>query len=578
VSRLRHDDHGWRRQLAVARRYKRLVVLMTVVGVAAGVAGTRFVQPVEVAYLQLVALAFLGCLGLLILGAVLLGRTDRTVRTPDQVRDELGLTLLGTVPRVAAGDPRNGTPDDAEVGEAFRVVRRNLLHVHGKTEPAIVALTSLAAAEGKSFVSSNLARELSALGRRTLVIDADVGRRNGRHPNGGRRAPGLTEYLAGRATLDQAIHAADDGVFDWIGSGPPAPNASKLLQSRAMAGLLDALRSSYEAILIKTSPLDGGPEPVALARLAGSLVVVLRAGATDRGAAMAQLEMLDSLPINLLGAVLNDVPQNGTGRPRRREPAGNETWDREQIKVWQHVQQAEAAAAGGDGRPDVPRPGKVYQPNGSSRSNGSSGNGRAAPAADEAIEEAASVDPAEAPAAPVVPAGQAESNEPAVTQAEATQGEPPPAPDEDDIWYEPEWDLWYNPDWHVRARHEVREPPAARPVAKANGGGAAREPEVQPPPSDGHLDFSLDTLTLEPLTPGANGGNAGNSEGDSAAERRRTEERRRAEDRRQSEARRLNGDRRVNGGRGEERLEAYAAGQVESFREHQRRHHQRLWK
>jgi capsular exopolysaccharide synthesis family protein len=359
----RHEHSAWHRQVALVRRYKRLVVLLTAMGMATGVASTGFIPAVEVVYLQVIALAFLGCLGLFMLGAVLLDRNDRRVRSPDQVWDELGLTLLGTVPHVTGGDPQLGLQEDAEVGEAFRVIRRNLMHVHGKAEPAVVAVTSPSAEEGKSFVSAKLALEFSALGRRTLVIDADLSPAVPHRLNGGSRGLGLAQYLRGRATLEQVIRRTSNGNFDRIGCGAPSPGAPKRLRSSAMALLLGELRSLYDVILVKTSPLDAGADPVALATHTGNLVLVLRAGATDIEVAKAKLQMLDRLPINVLGGVLNGVPQNGVRKPYRRHTSGNEIWDREQLRTWQHAKRAEPAPVN-DVRADLPRAGKVYHPNG----------------------------------------------------------------------------------------------------------------------------------------------------------------------------------------------------------------------
>ncbi len=583
----RHGHHGWRHKQMMAPRYKRLFVLMTVVGMAAAVAGMSFGPPVEATYLQAGALAFLGGLGILGFRAGFLRRPERRVRFPDDVRDELGLTLLGTVPHVPASVPQNGVGETAEVGEAFRVVRRNLMHVHGKTEPVVVAVTSPSAGEGKSHVSANLAHEFSGRDRRTLVVDTDVLGRNRHRASGGRGAPGLTDYLAGRATLEQVIRPATNGGPDRIDCGARSPRASSLFRSSAMANLLGELRSMYDVILIMTSPLDAGPEAEALGKLAGNLVIVLRAGATDRKLAMAQLEMLDRLPINVLGGVLNAVPQNGTRKPHRPEPE-NDAWDREQIRSWQHVQEAEAAAAT-NARDERPQLGKVYEPN------GDSGDKDAEPAvAEDAAEDGTSVEPPPVVASvePARPAEQVEPapvqrSEPVVSQPEVEQDPPAPASDKDDIWYEPEWDLWYNPDWEVRADTLVTESPATLAPNGGNGAAAAPQPEEQPKQPQDDLPFSLDTPTLEPEKPGGNGGNGGNGEAELARERPRVVDRRREQQRLtewlKSEKVRRNGDRHQNGdekgnGRQEELLDAYAAAQLEKFREHQRRHHQRHWK
>ena len=74
-----------------------------------------------------------------------------------------------------------------------------------------------------------------------------------------------------------------------------------------MADFVTSLRSSYDVILLDSAPLGAGVDALALASLAGNLLMVLRLGRTDRVLAEAKLEILRRLPLRLLGAVLNDV-------------------------------------------------------------------------------------------------------------------------------------------------------------------------------------------------------------------------------------------------------------------------------
>ena len=74
-----------------------------------------------------------------------------------------------------------------------------------------------------------------------------------------------------------------------------------------MADLVTSLRSTYDVIMLDTAPLGAGVDALALAKLAGNLLMVLRLGRTDRELAEAKLEILRRLPLRLLGAVLNDV-------------------------------------------------------------------------------------------------------------------------------------------------------------------------------------------------------------------------------------------------------------------------------
>jgi hypothetical protein len=106
-----------------------------------------------------------------------------------------------------------------------------------------------------------------------------------------------------------------------------------------MSTLLMQLRSSYDVILLDTPPLTAGVDPLALGTLTGSLLLVVRTGATERETTEAKLDVLERLPIRLLGAVLNDVPPGGLYRQYYSYYApGYEAWDEEEsearVQVW----------------------------------------------------------------------------------------------------------------------------------------------------------------------------------------------------------------------------------------------------
>src|SRR5438034_7038701 len=90
--------------------------------------------------------------------------------------------------------------------EAMRGIHVNVLHSHG-VGPAIMTVTSPGRADGKSFVAAYLATAFADAGYRTLLIDGDV--RCGRLHRVFKlpRKPGLTDLLAGQATLEQVLQA-----------------------------------------------------------------------------------------------------------------------------------------------------------------------------------------------------------------------------------------------------------------------------------------------------------------------------------------------------------------------------------
>lgn len=215
--------------------------------------------------------------------------------------DQLGLGLLGVVPRC------NGVTGPEEVVEAFRGIRLNLLTASGNASPLTVAVTSPGSGDGKSFVSSNLALAFSYAKHRTLLIDADLRRGALHRVLTRRREPGLTDVLVGDATMDEAVQQTAYGSLDFLGSGSRRADAPELMGSARMVELLATVRSRYAVIVVDTPPLGAGVDALVLATMAGSVLLVLRLGKTNRELTEAKLEVLQGLPPRMLGAVLNDV-------------------------------------------------------------------------------------------------------------------------------------------------------------------------------------------------------------------------------------------------------------------------------
>jgi len=247
--------------------------------------------------------------------AILLDRFDKRIRYPEQVSQELGLEILGALPRL--GQDRSGQPsaeDAAHLLEAIRSIRMNLGFAHGLAGPFVTTITSPGAGDGKSFFAANLARAFASTGRRTLLIDADTRRGVLHRSMGVSRKPGLLDFLSGLSKREEIVRAIGPMGIDFIPSGTRQSGGPELLGSQQMTQLLMALRTEYDAVIIDSPPLGAGVDPLLLASLSGSLVLVLRTGVTDRELAESRLTELKRLPIRILGAVLNDVRPGGVYR------------------------------------------------------------------------------------------------------------------------------------------------------------------------------------------------------------------------------------------------------------------------
>ncbi len=318
------EEARLRREVAIAenlyttlqQRYEeaRLAEASTIPDVRVLDAAVAPQRPIKNTAPRIVLVGLFGGLGLSLLGVVLMDRFDTRIRYPQQVTREMGLQILGAVPHVGRGR-RAPRPDDVtQVIEAVRAVRLNVAHAYGAAGPVLVTITSPGPGDGKSFVSGNLARAFADAGRRTLLIDGDTRRGVLHRVLKLSRRPGLIDYLSGDLPFERIVQATDHRWLSFIGSGSRAGDSPELLGSPAMARLLASARGSYQVVLIDSPPLGAGIDPLVLGALTGSLIIVLRTGATNRDLTHVKLEGIERLPIRVLGAVLNDVQPGGVYR------------------------------------------------------------------------------------------------------------------------------------------------------------------------------------------------------------------------------------------------------------------------
>jgi len=249
--------------------------------------------------------------------AIALGhdRLDRRFRYPEQATRELGLTIAGTVPRLKPnrrGEFQLETMSQAV--ESFRTLRLALRYDFPGDAPIVLGVSSPAKGDGKSLVAANLALAFANAGSRTLLIDGDV-RRGTQHTTfDAPVTPGLVEYLNGVANVDSIMRPTSSPQLFLIPRGTRRNRAPELLVTDLMGTLILAMRREFDVVIIDSPPLVAGMDAYALGAAAGSMLIVLRPAVTDRKLAAAKLEILDRLPIRVLGAVINSIENDGAYR------------------------------------------------------------------------------------------------------------------------------------------------------------------------------------------------------------------------------------------------------------------------
>jgi polysaccharide biosynthesis transport protein len=243
--------------------------------------------------------------------ALLLDKLDTKFRYAYQAVAELGLVIAGAVPRIPKHGASTTKPEHVvQFLESFRTLRMHITH-SARGDRLRLAVTSAAAGDGKSLISSNLALSYAGAGLRTVLVDGDS-RRGSLHKTFGVPGKGgLSEYLLGKLSESQLVKDTSHENLSLISCGHRNGSSPELLASARLTRLMDHLGQSFDVVIVDTPPLAAGIDAYALSAAAGNVLLVLRMGHTERRLASRKLSLLDHLPVYVLGSVLNEVPAYG---------------------------------------------------------------------------------------------------------------------------------------------------------------------------------------------------------------------------------------------------------------------------
>ena len=204
----------------------------------------------------------------------------------------------------------------SKMAESFRAILTSILlaNVDGKA-PTVMVVTSALPGEGKTTVASNLALTLARIGKRVLLIDADLNKPSIGEVFGVPQEYGLLDLLASTTTdfgdlLADAIQVTSIPRVFVLTGGSAHADATRLLYSETMADLLRQARIEFDMVLIDTAAMLEAPDARILGRMAEGVALVVRAGMTTRDVALTVKERLEEDGIVLLGTVLNDWVAN----------------------------------------------------------------------------------------------------------------------------------------------------------------------------------------------------------------------------------------------------------------------------
>jgi succinoglycan biosynthesis transport protein ExoP len=270
-------------------------------------------------------------LGLGIALAWLRENLDSSLRTPDDLERELGLTFLGLLPELSSSDePRRRTRPAARSGtdalpsvelvvhnrplsgaaEAARSIRTNLMFMSPDHPHRKLLVSSAAPAEGKTTVACSIAIAFAQGGQRVCIVDCDL-RRPRIHRIFGRAGDaGVTDVLVGNARIDEVAKPTGIDNLWSIVAGPMPPNPADLLHSERFRRFVEDLGDRFDRVIIDSAPLVAVTDSAIISRLVDGTVFVVKAFTTSKHLSAQGLRALRDVDAPVVGAVLNSVNLN----------------------------------------------------------------------------------------------------------------------------------------------------------------------------------------------------------------------------------------------------------------------------
>lgn len=245
--------------------------------------------------------------------AFLIEYLDDTVKSPNDVEQAAGLSVLGAINRFKGDELIASKEPLSPVAEAFRTLRTNIRY-SGLDEPIRTLLvTSPGPTEGKSILVSNLATVMAQGQLKVVVVDSDLRRPRQHEIFGMLKDPGLTEALVD-GHMDAVIRnvTAAEGL-SVIASGALPPNPAEMLGSQRMTHMIGQLREAADVVLIDSPPVLAVTDAAVLAQAVDGVLLVVEAGRTRRAELQETVEALGQVGVNVIGVVLNQIDAARSG-------------------------------------------------------------------------------------------------------------------------------------------------------------------------------------------------------------------------------------------------------------------------
>lgn len=242
---------------------------------------------------------------------------DDSFKSPEEVEREIGLPVIGVIPKPAAGSSLDEELRHSRSGmsEAFRSLRTGLQFATNEGLPKLLLITSSRPSEGKTTTSISLAKSLTHLGLNVLLIDGDLRNAAIHKRLKCTNEKGLSNILIGADHPEDVVQATDTDGLTLISSGPLPPNPAELIAGPRFQQFMALATEAFDTVIIDGPPVMGLADSPLLATQVQATILVVAAHETRRSVVKVALRRLQMARANMIGALLSkfDVKQTGYG-------------------------------------------------------------------------------------------------------------------------------------------------------------------------------------------------------------------------------------------------------------------------
>ena len=251
-----------------------------------------------------------------VLASFVLEFLDDTLKSPEDIEQKLKLAVLGVIPKLGPKDSIDSVAKNprSAFSEAYRSVRTALQFSTDHGVPKTLLVTSTVPGEGKSTTALTLARNFAQLGKRVLLIEGDL-----RNPSLHRQlglqghGVGLSNLLAGAATLSEVTLDSGDENLKVVLAGPLPPNPAELLSGSKLISALTIVAERYDQVIVDGPPVLGLADAPILGNAVDGTLLVVNSAKTKINAAQTALKRLLGARARVVGALLSKYDSRTAG-------------------------------------------------------------------------------------------------------------------------------------------------------------------------------------------------------------------------------------------------------------------------